>query len=146
MLAVIWRVDRFHVAVMMPPEVRFKAEYFLTHITDPLVAKAFSERRKCHALRLSIHLDNCRVHSSNASKQFFDENSLVTIPHPLSSPNLVPSDFWPSAIFGCSGPVFIQYIMCVVSIVSDFTYIYRACCSGVLSRPLSGLYETCYSI
>jgi hypothetical protein len=24
----------------------------------------------------------------------FDENSLVTVPHPLYSPDLAPSDFW----------------------------------------------------
>jgi hypothetical protein len=27
-------------------------------------------------------------------KQFFDENSLVTVPHPPHSPDLAPSDFW----------------------------------------------------
>jgi hypothetical protein len=29
-----------------------------------------------------------------AAKQLFEENSLVTTPHPPYGPNLVPSDFW----------------------------------------------------
>jgi hypothetical protein len=146
MLTVFWRIDRFHVAVMMPPGGRFNTEYFLTHITDLLVAKVFPEGRKSHALRLSIHLDNCRVHSSNASKQFLKKilSSLFLIRHPV--PTWRHPTSGSSAIFGCSGPVFTQYIMCIVSIISDFTSIYRTCSSGVLSHPLSRSYETCYSV
>jgi hypothetical protein len=61
---------------------------------DPLLARVFPVGRKSYAVRLSVHLDNCRVHSSNASQQFFDGNSLVAIPHPPYSPDLTPSDFW----------------------------------------------------
>jgi hypothetical protein len=79
---------------MMPPGRNFNAEHFFTHIAEPLLAKIFSEGRKSHALRLNVHLHNSLVHFSNALKQFFDEISLVTFPHPLYSPDLALSDFW----------------------------------------------------
>jgi histone-lysine N-methyltransferase SETMAR len=94
MLTLIWGIDGFHVVNMMPLGGCFNIEYFLTHITDPLLAKAFPEGRKSHALQLSVHLHHCRIHSSNASKQFFDGNSLVAVPHPPYNPDLAPSDFW----------------------------------------------------
>jgi hypothetical protein len=61
---------------------------------DSLLAKVFPDGRKSYALRLSAHLDNCRVHSSNASKYFADENFLVAVPRLPYSPDLPPSDFW----------------------------------------------------
>jgi hypothetical protein len=59
-----------------------------------LLVKIVLEEMKCHAFRLSIQLDNCRVHSSDASKQFYDENCLVNVPHPPYSSDLTPSNFW----------------------------------------------------
>jgi hypothetical protein len=59
----------------------------------PLVAKVFPEGKQSDALRLSVHLDNCRIHYSNASEQFLDENSFGTVPHPSHSPDLAPSTF-----------------------------------------------------
>jgi hypothetical protein len=94
MLTVIWEIDGFHVVDMMPPGRHFNTESFLTHIMDPLLAKVFPEGRKSHALRLSVHFDNCPVHSWNASKQFFDGNSLVVVLHPPYIPDLAPSNFW----------------------------------------------------
>jgi hypothetical protein len=57
-----------------------------------LLAKVFLEGRKGHALGLSVYMDNFRVHFSNTSKQFFDGNSLVPVPHPPYSSDLAPSD------------------------------------------------------
>jgi hypothetical protein len=54
----------------MPPGGRFNMESFLAYAIDRLLAKACSEGRKNHALQLNIHLNNCRIHSSNASTQF----------------------------------------------------------------------------
>jgi histone-lysine N-methyltransferase SETMAR len=94
MLTVIWGIDEFHVVDMMPHGGCFNTEYFLIHIINPLLTKVFQEGRKSHALRLSVHLDNCWVHSSNASNQFFDGTSHVTVPHPPYSPDLASSEFW----------------------------------------------------
>jgi hypothetical protein len=58
-----------------------------------LLAKVFPKGRKSYALPLSVHPDNCRVHSSTASNNFH-ENSLAPVPHPPYSADLAPSDFW----------------------------------------------------
>jgi hypothetical protein len=70
MLTMIWGIDGFHVVHMMQPGRRFNIEYFLTHSVDPFLVKIGPEGRKSSARRLSAQLDNCRVHSSNAPKQF----------------------------------------------------------------------------
>jgi histone-lysine N-methyltransferase SETMAR len=44
--------------------------------------------------RLKIHLDNCRVHFSKLTEQFFIESQLLSVPRPPYSPYLAPSDFW----------------------------------------------------
>jgi histone-lysine N-methyltransferase SETMAR len=41
-----------------------------------------------------MHLDNCRVHRSKASENYFAEKAIIRIPHPPYSPDLIPSDFW----------------------------------------------------
>jgi hypothetical protein len=58
-LRVIWGIDGFHVFHMLPSVGCFNTEYFLIHIMDPLLVKVFPEGRKTHALRLSVHPDNC---------------------------------------------------------------------------------------
>jgi hypothetical protein len=70
----------------------FNTEYFSTRITDLLLEKVYPERRKSHAPLLNVHLDNCWVHSSNASKNFSAFS--VTVPHHPYSPELTRSDFW----------------------------------------------------
>jgi hypothetical protein len=70
---------------------------------DLLLAKVSPEEGKSRALRLSVHLDNCPVPSSKASKQYLDENSLAPVPHPPYSPDLPPSGFW---LFGHIKPSF----------------------------------------
>jgi transposase len=61
---------------------------------NPILVKVFPKRRKSHALRLGVNLGNYRIHSSNAAKRFVDGNSLVPVPHPPYSPDLVLSEFW----------------------------------------------------
>jgi hypothetical protein len=92
MLTVIWEIGGFHIVDVMPPRGRFNTECFLTRIIDPLLAKVLLEETRSHALRLSVHLDNCRVHSSKPSNSF-DENSTLAVPHPPYSPDLTPPDF-----------------------------------------------------
>jgi hypothetical protein len=70
MLTMVWGIDGFHVVNMMQPGRRFNIEDFRTHSMDPFLVKIGPEGRKSYALRLSAQLNNCRVHDSNASKQF----------------------------------------------------------------------------
>jgi hypothetical protein len=49
----------------------------LNHILEPLLPVVFPDGRKPHSRRLSLHLDNGRVHRSKASESFFAENSII---------------------------------------------------------------------
>jgi hypothetical protein len=82
-LTVILGIDGFHVVDMMLPGGLFNAQYFFSHIMDSLMAKVLPEGRKSHTFGVTVYLDYCWVHSSNASKQFLMEilSLLFLIPH-----------------------------------------------------------------
>jgi hypothetical protein len=93
MLTVFWGPDGFQVINLMPSGRTFNTEYFLKNVMEPLVQKTFPNDRTSGETRLHVHLDNCTVHESNRSHDFFTQNELVRVPHPLYSPDLSPSDF-----------------------------------------------------
>jgi hypothetical protein len=70
-------------------------EYFLSPILEPLPLAVFPDCRKPHSGRLSLHLDNCRVHRSKISENFFAQNYIIRVLHLLYIPDLASSDFWP---------------------------------------------------
>jgi histone-lysine N-methyltransferase SETMAR len=94
MLSVIWGIGGFHVIDLMTTQCSFNSEYFVNHVMVPLIDEIFPNGRNPHAPRLHVHLDNCRVHFSKATEQFFIQNHLLHVPHPPYSPDLAPSDFW----------------------------------------------------
>jgi hypothetical protein len=69
-LAVIWGIDGFHIIALMTEHHGHNTQYFLCHILKPLLLAAFPDGRKPHSRRLTLHLDNCRVHRSKASDNF----------------------------------------------------------------------------
>jgi histone-lysine N-methyltransferase SETMAR len=97
MLTLVWGIDGFHVVGLMTEQHSYNTQSFLSYILEPLLFTVFPDGRKPHSHRLSLHFDNCRVHRSKAPQNFFAENSMMRISHPLYSPDLAPSDFW---IFG----------------------------------------------
>jgi hypothetical protein len=94
MFTAIWGVNGFHLRDSMPSEGRFNAQYFVEHAVVPLVQTVFPQGRTRYTLRLNVHLDNRPVHFSKVTEQFFIEHQLLHLPHPPSSPDLAPSDFW----------------------------------------------------
>jgi hypothetical protein len=94
MLTVIWGIDGFHVVDLMTEQHDYNTQHFLSHILESLLFAVFPDGRKPHSRRVSLHLDNCRVHRSKASENFFAENSIIRVLHSPYSPHLVPSDFW----------------------------------------------------
>jgi hypothetical protein len=94
MLTVIWGIDGFHVVDLMIEQHIHNTRHFLSHILKILLPTVFSEGRKPHSHRLSLHLDNCSVHRSKAYENFFAENSIIRVPHQPDSPDVAFSDFW----------------------------------------------------
>jgi hypothetical protein len=90
----IWDVDGFHLLDLMSSQCRFNKQYFLAHAMVPLVQTVFPQERTQYPPRLNVHLDNCRIHFSRVTEQFFIKNQLLHVPHPSYSPNLVLLCFW----------------------------------------------------
>jgi hypothetical protein len=69
MLIIIWAIGGFHVVDLMPEQHNCNTQYFLSRILEPLIA-VFPDGRKPHSRRLSLRLDNRRIHRSKASENF----------------------------------------------------------------------------
>jgi hypothetical protein len=71
MFTAIWGIDGFRVVDLMTEQHSYNTQYFLRHILKPMLLIVFPDGGKPHSRRLSLHLDNCRVHRSKASENFF---------------------------------------------------------------------------
>jgi hypothetical protein len=67
--------------------------YFLTNLLARLEQAIFPRGRAAPRKQLVIHLDNCPVHTSRASRDWSEEHDMRRMPQPSYSPNLAPSDF-----------------------------------------------------
>jgi hypothetical protein len=94
MLVVLWGIGELHVVDLMTEKHSYNTQYFLSHILESLLLAVFPDGRKPHPRRLTLHLDNCRVHCLKGSKNAFVETFILRVPHPPSSSELAPSDFW----------------------------------------------------
>jgi hypothetical protein len=62
MLTVTWGIDEFHVVDLMAEQHSYSPQSFPSHILEQLLFAVFPEGRKPHFRRLSLYLNNCRVH------------------------------------------------------------------------------------
>jgi hypothetical protein len=93
MLTVIWGIDGFHIVNLMAEQHSYNTQHFLRYILEPLLLTVFPDGRKPHSHRLSLYLDNCHVHRSTASENFFAQNYIIRVPCLPYSPDLAPSAF-----------------------------------------------------
>jgi hypothetical protein len=96
-LTVISGIDGFHAVDPITEQHSYNTQYLLSYLLEPLLIAVFPDGRKSHSRQLSSHLDNCRVHRSKTSENFFAENSIIRVPYPSYSPDSAPSDF---SLFG----------------------------------------------
>jgi histone-lysine N-methyltransferase SETMAR len=89
----IWGVSGFHVVDLMTSQDRFNSQNFVDHVMIPLTQKIFPGGIRADVRRLTVRLDNCRVHFSKVAERFFTENGLLRVPYPPYSPDIAPSDF-----------------------------------------------------
>jgi hypothetical protein len=91
-LKVIWAIDRFRVFDLKTEQHSHNTQYLLSEIMEPLLA-IFPDDQKSHPRRLSVHLDNCRIHRSKVGDTFLAENDGVREPHLPNCLGLAPADF-----------------------------------------------------
>jgi histone-lysine N-methyltransferase SETMAR len=94
MFTVIWSTLGFHVMNKLPTGVRMNSEYTLTHILAQYEEKLFPEGRTAHAKRLTVHMDNCSIHTSGATEDYIKQNNMMRLRHPPYSPDLALSGFY----------------------------------------------------
>jgi hypothetical protein len=68
--------------------------YFVTNLFTPLEQVIFPRGRAPHRKRHMVHLDNCSVHTSQASRDWLEEHNMHRMPQPPYSPDLTSSDFY----------------------------------------------------
>jgi hypothetical protein len=88
MLTVMWGIKSLHVVDLITSQNQFNSPYFVEHIMVTLVQEIFPHGRNRRALRLHVHLDNCRVHCSTVAEEFCEANDILRIPHPPYGPNI----------------------------------------------------------
>jgi hypothetical protein len=94
MFTVIWNPLGFQIVDKLPTGTKMNSDYIITNILELLERKIFPNRRKPHAKRLIVHLDNCSIHTNGASEVFMAEQNMIGLKHSPDSPDLAPSDFY----------------------------------------------------
>jgi hypothetical protein len=92
MLTIMWGLDGFHIVDFMTKQHSYNTHNFLRTVMEPLPSVIFPDGRKPHSRGLSVHLDNCRIHSSKASKDFLQK--LTSFECHIQLIVLASRDFW----------------------------------------------------
>jgi hypothetical protein len=77
---IIWSSSGFYVIDRFPNDIKMNSDYFVTNMLIPLKQAIFSRWRPPHQKPLVIHLDNCSVHISPASTDWFEEYGMRRMP------------------------------------------------------------------
>jgi hypothetical protein len=96
MIIISWGVSGIHVIDYLPSGTPFDSTYFIDHIlhgfnTLPIIDVAVRQKKA-----FVIHMDNSLIHKSKSVIAKISSMSLQLAPHPSYSPDLAPSDFFPS--------------------------------------------------
>jgi hypothetical protein len=74
----------------LPNDIKMNSDCFVTNILIPLEQAIFSRWRPPHQKWLVTHLDNCSIHKSTASTDWFEEYGMRRMPCLLYLPDLAP--------------------------------------------------------
>jgi hypothetical protein len=94
MFITFWSPLEFPVVDKLATGAKMDSDCFIPNVLAQLERKMFPDGRRRYAKRLTIHLDNCSVHTSGASEAYLTEHSMIRLKHPPYSPDLAPSDFY----------------------------------------------------
>jgi histone-lysine N-methyltransferase SETMAR len=94
MFTIIWNPSGFYVISRLPNYSKMNSVYFVTNIFIPIEQAIFPGGKAPHERRRVVHFDSYSVHTSRISTEWFEEHSILRMPHPPHSPELAPSDFY----------------------------------------------------
>jgi hypothetical protein len=78
----------------LPNNTKMNNAYFVTNLPIPIEHAIFARGTIPYETRLVVRRDNCSVHTSWVSTNWFEKNSILFMPHPPYSADLAPSDFY----------------------------------------------------
>jgi histone-lysine N-methyltransferase SETMAR len=90
MVTIVWNPQGFHLVDALPKGQKFKADYYIDRILQPLLESRSIGRGPCFI----IHADNARSYTARKTFKFRRENGLEMAPHRPYSQDLAPSDFF----------------------------------------------------
>jgi hypothetical protein len=90
MITVIWNPHGFHVIQSLPKGIKWTGSYYSDNILSQIAALWDTGRDR----EMIIHADDAGPHVAKYVTEYMDHNSLKRAPHPLSLPDLTPSDFY----------------------------------------------------
>jgi histone-lysine N-methyltransferase SETMAR len=92
MTTIVRNPTGFYWIVGLPEEMKFNANYYVSHILDPLAewrrSQVGGSDRSLH-----VHADNARPHTANQVTEFLAGNDMKRAPHRPYSPDMAPCDF-----------------------------------------------------
>jgi hypothetical protein len=94
MFPVVWNPLGFHVVDKLRNGAKMESDCSTTNVLGPLEQKIFPTGRNPHVKRLTIHLDNCSIHTSGTTEEYIRQHNMIRLQHHPYSPDVAPSDFY----------------------------------------------------
>jgi hypothetical protein len=89
---IVWNPTGFYRIVALPKGMKFNADYYISHMLDPLTEWRRSQVRGSDR-RLHVHVDNAGRYTPKKVTEFLANNGIKETPHPPYSPALEPCNF-----------------------------------------------------
>jgi hypothetical protein len=85
MFTITLNPNDFYIVDRLPNNTKMNSAYFVTNIFILFEQAIFPRRMALHQKQLVVHLDNCSVHTSLASRNWLEEHGMRRMPQPSYS-------------------------------------------------------------
>jgi hypothetical protein len=85
-MTIVWNPTGFYRIVALPKGMKFNADYYISHMLDPLAEWQTSSVRGSDR-RLDVHADNVHPHTAKKVTEFLGGNDMKRAPHLPYSPD-----------------------------------------------------------
>jgi hypothetical protein len=144
---IVWNPSGFYRIIALPKEMKFKADYCISHILDPLAEWRRSQVGELDR-RLHVHADNACSHTAKKVAELLAGNGMKRAPHPPYPPDLARCDF---CLFGdvkgkIAGASFEEPDQVLQAIDAIFQYIEKAPLERVFQEWMDRLAQCCVAV
>jgi hypothetical protein len=94
MLTIFFDRTREYKIVILPAGQKVHRTYFMECVLGPLTEVCYSQGRKSHIRRVTLHFDNAPIHNTEEVQGHLTNLGFTRMEHPFDSPDLAPCDFF----------------------------------------------------